>query len=77
MTTQTKLVETFNFMSGLPDKIMTEQVLIKSGHSSGYTRDGFIAYYHNGIRKTSAPVWGLDKVAAIANLKAANGKGEA
>jgi len=68
-------IETFNFMSGLPDKIMTEQVLIKSRHSSGFTKDGFIAYKHNGIRKTSAPVWGLDEAAAIANLKASMERG--
>ena len=64
-------------MSGLPDKIITEQVLIKSGHPSGFTKDGFIAYHHNGIRKTSAPVWGLDEVAAIANLKAVMERREA
>lgn len=46
----------------LPDKIIVEQVRIKS------TVVGYVAYYHNCINKTSAEVFGNTEKEAIENL---------
>ena len=64
-----KTVETFNFMSNLPYKILSERVGFKSGSPSGFTESGYIAYLHDGINKKSQEVWGLERDSAISNLK--------
>jgi len=53
----------------LPDKILTESIRIKSSSRTGFTIVGFIAYYHDGINKTSAEVFGITRKEAIHNLQ--------
>jgi len=51
------------------DKILTESIRLKSASRTGFTIVGFIAYYHDGINKTSAEVFGITRKDAIHNLQ--------
>jgi hypothetical protein len=53
----------------LLNKILTEVIRIKSASRTGFTVVGFIAYYHDGINKTSSEVFGITRKEAIHNLK--------
>jgi hypothetical protein len=56
-------------MKKLPYSILSECVKIKSKHPTGFTIVGFIAYYHDGINKTSSEVFGITRKDAIHNLQ--------
>ena len=53
----------------LPNKILTEAIRIESSSRLGFTVVGFVAYYHDGINKTSSEVFGITREEAIHNLK--------
>jgi hypothetical protein len=53
----------------LPPTILSEAIRVKSESRKGYTIVGFVAYYHDGINKTSPEVFGLTRKEAIQNLQ--------
>ena len=53
----------------LPQAILTEVIRFKSESPTGYTIVGFVAYYHDGINKTSLEVFGITRKEAIQNLQ--------
>jgi hypothetical protein len=56
-------------MKPLPPTILTEAIHLKSESRTGYTIVGFVAYYHDGINKTSLEVFGITRKEAIHNLQ--------
>lgn len=64
-----KLVETYNFMSNLPHRTLVKEILIPSGHHSGFTKAGFVAWKFDGINATTQEVFGNSPKEAIFNLE--------
>ena len=67
-TTTTTGVETYNFMANLPPRILTQRVQFASGHSSGFTQSGFVAWKFDGLNAISPKVWGMTSKNAVSNL---------
>ena len=72
MKTTTTRVETYNFMSNLPPRILTQRVQFASRHSSGFTQSGFVAWKFDGVNAVSPEVWGMSRESAVANLLASH-----
>lgn len=67
ITTTTK-VETYNFMSNLPARILVQSMAFPSKHSSGFTQSGFVAWKFDGLNAVSPKVWGETSKSAVSNL---------